>query len=93
MAKAQEFENRRLQPGGPTLHIVFRATFDLEFHVEHSQHQEQGDILALSCLWRGAMRAVNPVAYHGGHSTHFLIAVLEAEQHGSQFLFREVALI
>ena len=93
MAKAQEFENRRLQPGGPAFHIVFRAAFDLKFHVEHSQHQEQGDILALSRLWRGAMGAINPVAHHGGHRAHFLIAVLQAEQHGSQFLFRQIALI
>ena len=93
MAKAQEFENRRLQPGGPAFHIVFRAAFDLKFHVEHSQHQEQGDILALSRLWRGAMGAINPVAHHGGHRAHFLVAVLQAEQHGSQFLFRQIALI
>ena len=68
MAKAQEFENRRLQPGGPAFHIVFRAAFDFKLHVEHSQYQEQGDILALSRPWRGAMGAVNPVVHHDDFS-------------------------
>ena len=39
------------------------------------------------------MRAINPISHHGRHGTHFLIAVLQAEQHGSQFLFGQIPLI